>query len=98
MRLRWSLVVLLIVTAVGMAAYGAFQRWLATPLALEQPVTFEIPPGQPLVTTARELKARGWLARPQWLLLYARLTGADAKVRAGEYQIVPGTTPRRLLE
>jgi UPF0755 protein len=98
MKLRWTLVALLIVTAAGLAAYGAFQRWLATPLSLEQPVTFEIPPGQPLVTTARELERLGWLERPRWLLAYARLTGADARVRAGEYQIVPGTTPERLLE
>jgi len=98
MKLRWSLVVLLIVIAAGLAAYGAFQRWLATPLALEEAASFEIPGGQPLATTARDLEQRGWLKRPRWLLFYARLTGADAKVRAGEYQINPGTTPRQLLE
>jgi UPF0755 protein len=97
MKLRWSLVVLLIVIAAGLAAYGAFQRWLATPLALEAAASFEIPSGQSLGTTVRDLEQRGWLKRPRWLLLYARLTGADARVRAGEYQINPGTTPEQLL-
>jgi UPF0755 protein len=32
-----------------------------------------------------------------WLIAYARVTGADARVRAGEYSIEPGTTPDRLL-
>jgi UPF0755 protein len=81
-----------------MAAYWTFQRWLDTPLALDQPSSFEIPSGQPLVTTAQQLEQRGWLERPRWLLLYARLTGADAKVRAGEYLVTPGTTPRELLQ
>ncbi len=34
---------------------------------------------------------------PRLLVAYARLTGADARVRAGEYRIEPGTTPRELL-
>ena len=98
MRLRWTLVALLIAIAGLFAAYGVFQRWLATPLAIEQAQQFEIPPGQPLAATAGELEKRGWLDRPQWLVTYARVTGADARVRAGEYEITPGTTPRRLLE
>ncbi len=98
MKLRWTLVALLIASAGLFAAYGVFQRWLATPLALQHTEQFEIPPGQPLAATAGELAKRGWLDRPRWLVAYARMTGADARVRAGEYAIPPGTTPRRLLE
>jgi UPF0755 protein len=95
---RWTLVALLILIAGAFAANGVFQRWLSTPMSLQQPEAFEIPPGQPLAATARELEARGWLDRPSWLVAYARVTGADARVRAGEYEITPGTTPRQLLE
>jgi UPF0755 protein len=97
-KLRWSLVALLLLIAGAFAANGVFQRWLSTPLTLQHAEPFEIPPGQPLATTARALEARGWLDRPSWLVGYARVTGADARVRAGEYEISPGTTPRQLLK
>jgi UPF0755 protein len=97
-KLRWTLVALLILIAGVFAANGVFQRWLSTPLALQHAEAFEIPPGQPLAATARALETRGWLDRPGWLVAYARVMGADARVRAGEYEITPGTTPRQLLE
>jgi UPF0755 protein len=37
------------------------------------------------------------LEHPRWLQLYARATGADARIKAGEYSVAPGTTPRSLL-
>jgi UPF0755 protein len=90
---------LVVVLAAAAVAYVSFNRWLDAPLAIgAESVLYEVPPGQPLVTTARELEARGWLSRPRWLAAYGRLTGADARVRAGEYAIAPGTTPRELLE
>lgn len=80
------------------AAYGALQRWLDAPLAVgATPLEVEIPRGQPLVVTARQLAERGVLDHPRWLQLYARSTGADARIKAGEYAIPPGTTPRSLL-
>jgi UPF0755 protein len=80
------------------AAYGVFQRWLDAPLALgAMPLEIEIPRGQPLAATARELAGRGVVEHPRWLQAYARLTGADARIKAGEYAIPAGTTPRALL-
>lgn len=91
----------LLVGAVALAAAAAwyvFDHWLATPLhAGDEPVQVEIPRGQPLSVTANDLAARGVLDHPRWLIAYARVTGADARVRAGEYMIEPGTTPVGLL-
>jgi peptidoglycan lytic transglycosylase G len=97
--MRRGLLVALVIIAAGAAVtYGLFTRWLATPLATgDAPVQFEIPSGQPLAVTARQLESHGWLARPRWFVAYARMTGADARVRAGEYEISPGTSPRQLL-
>jgi UPF0755 protein len=82
----------------GLAAGVAFAAWLDRPLAIEgAPITVDIPRGQPLAATARELEGRGVLAHPRWLLAYARATGADGRVKAGEYEVAPGTTPRGLL-
>jgi UPF0755 protein len=82
----------------GLAGGLALASWLDRPLAIEgAPVTVDIPRGQPLAATARELEGRGVLEHPRWLLLYARATGADARVKAGEYEVAAGTTPRGLL-
>ncbi len=81
------------------AGWLAFDRWLSSPLAVgDAPVRIEIPRGQPLARTARELEQRGVLKHARWLSAYAGFTGADAKVRAGEYDIPAGTTPRTLLD
>jgi UPF0755 protein len=91
--------VLVIAAGLAVAAVGSwrFRTWLDTPLPLDQPVIIAIPKGQPLASTAAELAQRGHLEHPRFLVAYARLTGADQKVRAGEYEVQPGTTPEGLL-
>ncbi len=80
------------------AGWLLIDRWLSTPLAIgAEPARIEIPRGQPLAHTARELESRGLLDHARLLAVYATLTGADSKIRAGEYDIPPGTTPRTLL-
>jgi UPF0755 protein len=54
-------------------------------------------PLRSLAHTARELERRGLLEHARLLAIYATLTGADSKIRAGEYDVPPGTTPRTLL-
>ena len=95
---RALLVLAVLVLLAGAAAAVAFRHWLTEPLTTgDAPVEIEIPRGQPLRATARELTKRGWLDHPRLLVAYARLTGADGRVRAGEYRIQPGTTPAALL-
>lgn len=99
MRLvRLAALALALALAAAATAWVAFDRWLDRPLAIgDGPLQLEIPRGQPLAATARELAARGVLEHPEWLRIHARLTGADSRIRAGEYSIAPGTTPRGLL-
>ncbi len=97
--LRVLIVAFVLLLAGLWLAYHGLQRWLDTPLAIDEPVlSLQVPRGQPLAATADDLAARGVLTHPQLLGAYARLTGADARVRAGEYALKPGTTPRTLLE
>lgn len=82
-----------------LAGWLTFDRWLSAPLDVgSTPVRIEIPRGQPLARTAGELEQRGVLKHAKWLSAYAAFTGEDAKVRAGEYDIPAGTTPRTLLD
>jgi UPF0755 protein len=83
----------------GIVGYNAVTRWLSTPLQIAgESILIEIPRGQPLGVTARELASRGVLDHPQLLLAYARYTGADSRIHAGEYRIAAGTTPLELLD
>ena len=47
---------------------------------------------------AAELAARGVVAQPRAWVLYARFKGLASSIKAGEYEIEPGATPRTLLE
>ena len=72
---RWFVILPLVLVAAAAVGYIIFQHWLDTPLTTgNAAVQFEIPPGQPLAATASELEKLGWLGRPRWLLLHARLT------------------------
>ena len=42
-------------------------------------------------------RKQGMIAHPRIWVLYARWKGLAAAVKAGEYEIQPGTTPRELL-
>lgn len=95
----FAVVVLVALATAAFAGYRTVETWLATPLEIEgDALSLEIPRGQALAATAAELADRGVLKHPRWLQAYARYTGADQRIHAGEYRISPGTTPKDLLE
>ena len=61
-------------------------------------VVFEIPAGTAFAAISRNLAERGYIRHPDWFRWYARLSGQAGSVRAGEYRIDAGTTPRQLLQ
>jgi UPF0755 protein len=96
---RFGLALAIVGLLAALGAKLAVDHWLSQPLRIgSEPARVEIPRGQPLSRTARDLAEQGILDHPRLLAAYARLTGADQRVRAGEYDIPPGTTPARLLE
>lgn len=78
--------------------WGWTQAWLASPVALEAPLDYHIPPGRSLSAVARDLHRQGVIRHPRLWSLDARLRGAAGAVKAGEYRIEPGQTHRGLLE
>jgi len=70
----------------------------ALPAAPGSPDTvFFVRPGSSIYQVALGLSQRGILRRPYLFVLYARLTGADRRIQAGEYRLGPGMSPRRIL-
>ena len=73
-------------------------RTLHAPMTIPaQGSWLDVPRGTPLSAISADIADRGLLAHPWLLTLYGRLTGAATRVRAGEYQLMPGTTPTTLL-
>ncbi len=97
---RWWLAV----SALGLLLFGGaawfwhqYRQALDRPLNLEVPVIFEIKRGESLTTVARRLQREGILPQPRWLLLWALEQGVSADIRAGEYRLRSGMTPKSLL-
>jgi UPF0755 protein len=89
---------LVLALGVGAAllAYRA-ARSLDEPLRVSTPLRFKVLPGTRFVRVAADLGAQGVVQEPRVWVLYARWKGLASAIKAGEYEIEPGTTPRGLL-
>ncbi len=95
-RIAVSLVVLLLAAAAATTLVLGVRN-LDTPLQLAAPLRFKVPAGASFAHVAGDLGRQGVISHPRVWILYARLKGLAAAVKAGEYEIQPGTTPRELL-
>jgi len=94
--------ILLLLIVLGAAAAGALawwgNKWLQQPIAgLKERTTFEVPRGASTRSVASALEVRGLLDLPQVWVIWSRLTRRDSELKAGEYELQPGLTPRGLL-
>ena len=98
-RLLRILVLLIILAAIGVGAVAWWgNKWLQQPIAgLQEKITFEVPRGASMRSIASTLNARGLLDQPQVWVAWSRLTRRDSALKAGEYELQPGLTPRGLL-
>jgi UPF0755 protein len=93
---------MVLITGVLAAAAAAGALWLGlrsldAPLEVSAAVRFTVVPGTSFARVAADLSAQGLIAQPRAWVLYARWTGMASGIKAGEYEIEPGTTPRALL-
>lgn len=86
-------VVVLSLLAVGGVAYWARQPVIdAGP-----PIPFTIKAGSGVDSIMQQIASAGVPVNPDLLGLLARMTGRGGKLKAGSYEIKPGTTPWRLM-
>jgi UPF0755 protein len=83
--------------AAGLMVFRAV-RSLDEPLRVSAPLRFKVAPGSRFARVAAELGAQGVVEQPRTWVLYARWKGLASAIKAGEYEIDPGTTARSLLE
>lgn len=82
--------------AASIVAWSAFQS-LDAPLRVSSATRFNVAPGASFAHVAKQLAAQGIVTQPKAWIVYARLKGLAPAVKAGEYEIIPGATPRELL-
>jgi UPF0755 protein len=73
-------------------------RSLDQPARLASTLRYRIGPGTRIAHVAAELNSQGIISQPKAWVWYARFKGSASALKAGEYAIAPGTTPRQLLE
>jgi UPF0755 protein len=92
-KILFSLV-LLVAMAVGGMVYWAGQAIIADGPAMP----FTIVPGSGLGATAAQIAASGIPLQPALFGLLVRVEGKENRLKAGSYELKPGTTPLRLIE
>ncbi len=100
MKRRKSLSLAWLLMALIMAAAGyAFTlwRWLDQP-AVTQTQIFEVPQGASVTRIGQSLHQRIGLAHPRLWSLWISQQGLGNRMRAGEYQLQSGMTPRQLVQ
>ncbi len=86
---------LIVVVAVALNV----RSYLASSVAaLTEPVLYEVEAGASLSGVARELEALGVLSKPDIFVAWGRFTGQAARIKAGEYELQVGSTPKGILD
>lgn len=96
-RILAAAAVLLVALAIAAVLVSAGMRSLDEPLNVSAPLRFKVLPGSRFVRVAADLGERGVVQQPRVWVLYARWKGLASAIKAGEYEIEPGATPRSLL-
>ncbi|HEU0224451.1 MAG TPA: endolytic transglycosylase MltG [Steroidobacteraceae bacterium] len=101
--MKWRTGLALLVALLAAGAWFAWRQqertWLEQPIeALRDTVVFEVPEGASLSAVAASLDRQGLLAQAGAWVRHARREGLATRIKAGEYELQPGTTPAGLLE
>ncbi|WP_261841019.1 endolytic transglycosylase MltG [Aliamphritea ceti] len=91
---------LLTLTVVALVAYFGWRSlndYLDSPLQLEQSEVVLVKSGSSFPKVGRELAERGLLSKPDWMAFYVRMQKVGHRLKAGEFLLEPGVTPRQLV-
>ena len=84
---------------VALAAGGGFAYWAGQPItAPQEAIDFTIEPGSGAHAAGQQIADAGVPIEPLLFNLLARLSGKSGKIKAGSYELKPGTTPLRLID
>jgi UPF0755 protein len=86
-------------TIVSVAAVAGFGYWAKQPIISVEPVIpFTVLPGSGVGMASQQIAAAGVPVNPVLFSLLARVTQKASRIKAGSYELKPGTSPRRLID
>jgi UPF0755 protein len=93
-----KLIAFLVVAGIIVAGLGSY--WASQPIigANAEPITFTIKSGSGVDASTRQVARDGVPVNPTLLSLLIRLTGRTGDIKAGSYELKPGTTPLALTK
>jgi len=95
---RYFLLAMCALMLVAIAVFLVINWHLDTPMQVgEDEFVFTVPSGSSLTLLSRSLAEKGLLKWPDVLVVWSRMTG-QSTIKAGEYKLQPGDTPRELLD
>ncbi|MEX2130212.1 MAG: endolytic transglycosylase MltG [Pseudohongiellaceae bacterium] len=82
----------------GMLLINFWWEKLNAPLLIGTNLSFEVPDGMAFNALAEKLEYEGLLPGSTGLRIWAKLKGLETRVRAGQYELIPGLTPLTLMD
>jgi UPF0755 protein len=88
------------IIVLALACAAAFVYWAQQPIIAhsEPAIAFSVLPGSSLHSTVQQIAAAGAPVDPTLLALLARGSGKGGRLKAGSYELKPGTTPLKLID
>jgi len=84
---------------VTLAAGAGFAYWAVQPIThQEAAIDFTIAPGSGAHAAGQQMASAGVPIEPLLFNLLARITAKSSRIKAGSYELKPGTTPMRLID
>lgn len=98
MILRILLIFLLVVGVAAVGLWLDYRAFESRPVALAEPsLILDIQRGTSLRGLARQLTEQGVLPHPYYFIALAYLQGDQRRIKAGEFELTAGMTPRDVL-
>jgi len=93
-----KIIILCLVLAIGGGGY--FMYWAQEPITgpEAEAIEFSVIPGSGAHAAGQQIAEAGVPIRPLLFNLLARVTNKSSKIKAGSYELKPGTTPLRLID
>ncbi len=100
MHKRLTLIAFVILAVIFLCSYfvSHYHRFLVTPLNPTKTIYIVFDRGSSVHHLITDLQQQADMPHPRYFLLLAYLKGATNKLKTGEYQFDPGTTPSQLLD
>lgn len=95
--IRYILALMTLLVLGAAILYIQFVNFLDSPLAITADVVIDVRPGSSMQQVANQLAFEATLRRPRLFSLWARYHGFDTGLKAGEYALRVGMSPRSAL-